>query len=227
MSEAPQQKTPLQKTAQFALLAFFIVVAPLISWYYLSAGYDYQKTSMKELRKYGTYADFNFKTNKGHILTADSFSTRVVLTGILTENDQQNDLIIEKMALLHGQFDDRNDILFAAINASGKDQGARIEKYGFKDYPQCMVLESDKAWPATAFKLPTGKVLVDGADSLQTSKMNSGVPNDYSFLILTDAKQQIRNYYNLQKGEEIKRLVEQMALLMPRTEPNELSFNEK
>ena len=219
------EKKSKGKLLQFLLLGFFIIAAPAISWYYLKSGFNYQKTAMGELRSYGTYPGFSLKTHKGHTLTQDSLANRIVVTGILTNDEKQNDVILEKMAIFHEQFDDRNDILFIAMNIGDNDQSSRIKDKNFADYPQCMVLASNELALSKVFKIPTGKTQVEGVDSLLLNPMPNPIPGNYPFLILSDTQRVVRNYYNINSGEEMKRLIEHLALLMPRTKPDKLKFN--
>jgi hypothetical protein len=72
-------------------------------------------------------------------------------------------------------------------------------------------------WIGEGIKVPTKwteKENEPAEINLEVDK--SGTIEDYPFLVLVDKNQIIRNYYHVDKTDEVKRMVEHIALLLPR-----------
>ena len=72
-------------------------------------------------------------------------------------------------------------------------------------------------WIGEGIKVPTKWTEKENAPTEINLEVNkSGTIEDYPFLVLVDKNQMIRNFYHVDKTDEVKRMVEHIALLLPR-----------
>lgn len=180
---------------QIGLLLLFLVGFPVISYYYLKSGYDYRVDAMRELQEYAP-----LPMAPPTDIWGDSLRTGrdvVLLHFIDLENADQRDRIGKYMGEIHEQFDGMERVQFwAAFEPVDSMQvKAFLENYSLRDPKQYRVMRR------TDF--------TDDFDFLE-----AGVTSK-PFVMLSDTSGTIRNFYNLENGEELVRLVEHITYLMP------------
>ncbi|MBX2872828.1 MAG: hypothetical protein KTR30_12030 [Saprospiraceae bacterium] len=189
----------MRKALQFAALFLLLIGLPAGSWYYLQKGLDYRLETMGQLTDHG---DFKLLTSN----TPDQetkASVRVInfLAADPAERAQQGSLLSK----LYAQFDKREDfqlVTFVDSTLMSELDGFRT-KYGLDEEPQCMFRALDGS---------TWRKFV------QTYKEESSSPDQY--IALVDLEGNIRNFYVQQEQEEVKDLVEHIALLLPMKKQN-------
>lgn len=224
--EAPkvQEKNKTKSYLQTAGLLFILLVLPLGSWYYLSSGLNYQKTARAELKDYGSLPSFRVFDQNDKIITQDSLRGNMVLASFFAPTAPQTEARFNQLKALHEQFDDRKDVLFIqhvlATDNAPYDLAAFAENIGFEDHGQIYYLLGTPA--------QTRKLMVDGyripqeglpKDEEGKIQLSADAPNqiaDYPYFVLIDDQGKIRNYYDSREAGQMKRLVEHMALTMPR-----------
>lgn len=178
-------------------LLLFLVVLPGGSWYYLKSGLDYRRAVLKDLSDYGPVPGATFASQNSELVAA--LPGKVLVSAFVPDAnssaaDQQGALLKK----LHDQFDEREEVLFLAHLADSTSGFA--QKYQLTDTAQCFfVLHSREDLLAAAekeYKLPTG------ADPA-------------SWIVLSDIQGNMRRQYDVSQPEEVKRLVEHIAMLMP------------
>jgi len=180
---------------QIGLLLLFLVGFPVVSYFYLKSGYDYRVEAMQELQDYAPLPQAPV-TN----LWGDSLQTGpdiVLLHFIDLQNTGQRDLMGKYMGELHEQFDGIGRVQFwAGFEPVDSQQiKAYLDTYSLQDPEQYHVVKR------TDF---TGDFAFLEADV--TAK---------PFVLLSDTTGTIRNFYNLENGKELVRLVEHITYLMP------------
>ncbi len=180
---------------QIGLLLLFLVGFPVVSYFYLKSGYDYRVEAMQELQEYAPLPAAP-ATN----LWGDSLKTGrdiVLLHFIDLQNNAQRDLMGKYMGEIHEQFDGIERVQFWAgfQPVDSMQIRAYLDNYSLRDPEQYHVLQRSDFTDDFAFL---------AADV--TSK---------PIVMLSDTTGTIRNFFNLENGKELVRLVEHITYLMP------------
>jgi hypothetical protein len=178
--------------AQTMALSLMLVLLPLISWYYLSKGLDYQIEARSELGDHGKWSLIEYRDLYGNELNPDFFEGKMVIGGVYHAN------LSSTLEKLYHQFDERDDLLFVFLSNSK------------------LVLPSDH-WSGT-----------DGDQIIwvnqEVSNGHNGPLNSDDLFFLTDVTGTVRKFYDLNDVQQVKRLVEQTAILLPKKQDRELVF---
>jgi len=180
---------------QIGLLLLFLVGFPVVSYFYLKSGYDYRVEAMQELQEYAPLPDGPATDIWGD--TLDTGKDIVLLHFVDLQNTAQRDLIGKYMGEIHEQFDGIDRVQFWAGFQPVDSTRIRafLKNYDLQDPTQYRVLDrSDFSGDFTFL------------DADVTSR---------PFVMLSDTTGTIRNFYNLENGKELVRLVEHITYLMP------------
>ena len=188
---------------QIAGLFLFLVILPGGSWLYLRSGFQYRKASLAELVDRGSVGAFALPDAKGELFSSESLQGRVVVAGVLPAEAAPRKFWIDRMKALHKQFDERNEllILLMADSASVADPQAFLLENGLVDEEQWSLLLGGDAVAPAAFHLP-------GPD----------------MLALTDTEGVVRRHYDIADNREMGRLIEHIAILLPRLPDPDIEF---
>ena len=230
MSEVSPTKSKFQLLALLTIL----IVFPLLSWYYLKTGYNYQMDSRSELKDYGTLPAFNFINKDGKPFSNDSLYKSMAVVSFFGKNEKTNQELLSIIQKLNEQFGE-NDYLKILIPTlqPETDTPAQLsevfEKNNLNSERQYFLTGNKSTiqnWVGKGIKIPTEwKVIEEGkAPDILLSEDKSGNLENYPFFVLVDSKRKIRNYYHLDNVEEVKRMVEHIALLLPRDVKPDIEF---
>lgn len=196
--------------------AFFLVLLPLGSYYYLKKGYDYRLAALNELKNdYGTIPTFDLVDTDSQQISTTALKVNLVLLNIFpAAYPELQKTLGETLVKLHDQFDDRNDLQFifqvpSEQSPSISQLQAYQEQYEFADPGQCHLLAT-----------PTTTIAALNRDSLPRWQLN----DSYPYFFLTDTTLTIRHYYDYSKLEDVKKLVEHIAIMLPRQEEPDIIF---
>ncbi|MDX1941349.1 MAG: hypothetical protein SFU99_12405 [Saprospiraceae bacterium] len=199
-----------------AVLSVLLVGFPLGSWYYLKAGLDYRKEVMGDLYDYGKMPAVVLTTSTGRALEPKDVAGKIIVAGFLNFQDQtvtkQSGQWLSK---LHHQFNERRDVTFllhvADTLASAETLDAFATQYQLQDTAQCYFLKDNpevfRTIATNVYKIPEDAINAHFA--------------------LTDAQGKVRRNYDLRQTSEINRLVEHIALLLPRDNGRSVSGKTK
>lgn len=208
-----------------AAVFFMVIVVPFGSWVYLQKGLDYQKASLAELKDYGKVADFNLQAADGVTLTADSLLEKLNVVAFVNLSDKGEEAKLAMLYKLYDQFDRQNKVAFLihdySENALPVDRRNKIAKEsGLYDPEQVYFLGDDseqiKNLMSRNYKVPLieeGRK-EDGAYALKVA--NNTSIDAYPYFILVNNEGTIINYYDYKDAKAMGRLVEHIALRMPR-----------
>lgn len=192
---------------QIGLLLLFLVVFPIISYFYLKSGYDYRVEAMQELGEYGTLPTPEGTTIFGDSLEELTFTKKIVLLHFVDlANPDQSDLMGKYMGEVHEQFDGLESVVFLAGFTQGNPEAVRsfLQKHKLEDPQQYFVFEEEQLTGPYAF-------------------LEGGVTAK-PYVMLSDTSGTIRNFYNLERGKELVRMVEHVTYLMPRDKREEATI---
>lgn len=232
MSNKPTLKSKIQTFAILTILIGF----PLLSWYYLKIGYNYQMDSRSELKDYGKLPAFNFVNQNGESYTSDSIENVMTVLSFFGKNGKKNQEMFNIMRKLNTQFgDNRNlELIIVSIESELDSPGVlgglfAVNQFDEKQHHFLTTSKEDiQKWIGEGIKIPTKWTEVkDGPDEITLEPNKSGTIEEYPYLVLVDNKQTIRNYYHVDQEEEVKRMVEHIALLLPRDIKPDVEMKEK
>lgn len=232
MSNQPSIKSKIQTFAILTILIGF----PLLSWYYLKTGYNYQMDARAELKDYGQLPSFNFSDQDGQAYSLDSLENTMSVISFFGKDGKMNQEMFNVMRKLNTQFGDNPnlELLIVSIESELESLGVLAGLYAMNqfDKKQHHLLTSSnsavQSWIGEGILIPTKWTpKEDGPASINLIADKSGMIEDYPYFVLVDKKQTIRNYYHVNKEEEVKRMVEHIALLLPRDVKPDIEMKEK
>lgn len=192
---------------QIGLLLLFLVVFPIISYFYLKSGYDYRVEAMQELGEYGPLPVPEGPTLLGDSLQETALAGKVVLLHFVDlANPDQSSLMGKYMGEVHEQFDGLESVVFLAGFTRGNPEAVRafLQEYQLRDPQQYLVFAQEQLTGEYAF-------------------LEGGV-TARPYVMLSDTSGAIRNFYNLERGKELVRMVEHVTYLMPQEKREEATI---
>ena len=216
-----QSKNKLQLLVLLAILVLF----PLLSWYYLKTGFDYQMDARAELKDYGKLARFSLIDKNGIAFNNDSLGNDMAVISVLGQDEEINKKVIEVLVNLNGQFDNNSKLKLILTsldsdNISQEDLNKIFEENSFSEN-QHVLLSGEKSvlqsWIGKGIKIPKGVVEKENeVPEIYLEADNSGSIKDYPYFVLVDTTQTIRNYYHIKEKKDVGRMVEHIALMIPK-----------
>lgn len=181
------------------MLFLILIILPAGSWYYLTTGYNYHKVLVNELKDDFGYVD-NYKatTSEGRPFDFEKIAGNTVIVHFMGENALQKEYLWDRMAKLHEQFDDKNDIKFIShiVNADN------------------VTLPKDTA----QWKVITGTEAEFNRIAKENYKLQfkpgETVLNNSQFILVDSSL--IRNYYDANSMREMGRMLEHITIVMRR-----------
>lgn len=220
MSNTSKTKKYIQGIAFF----LFIVGLPAGSWYYLQAGFNYHKDLMSELDNYGRIPEFSLVDQNGDTLTRERVEGKLMVVNFFNTEETTYPKTMDYLRRMYSQFHDRNDLVFAshALESSSLSisELKTLAKKEELDNPQSMFLKGSDADLVTilskGYQVPDFSSRSKDNKQLKRSGKLVNVPKDYPYFVLVDESGTIRNYYDINDDESVTRLVEHLALILPR-----------
>lgn len=183
---------------QIIALLLLLVVLPGLSWLYLSRGLDYRKATIEELKEYGKIPPFPYLLMQGDSLDARFLGGKLLVAyAYPPDAEAASGRVLEELQKIHHQFNERQDVLFLMLGA--REDSARLlsamERYKLQDPGQ--------VFPVIATQDAGGDFGIGAQDNRAT------------LVAIADSSGTIRQYYDFEDGNRVRRLVEHIALLMP------------
>lgn len=177
---------------QFALLGLILIILPAGSWLYLQKGLDYQKSTRADLGNFGKYEVRGLFDVSDEVYSNWRFDDRLKLIFHWHDKAQQ-----DIMLKLHEQFKKSNGLNIIALQDPSMPDviGAKVHVYQMS------------------------------LDASEIQKITSaiGAPKEYQeeehypYFVLLDQNNEIKRFYDYRKEDEVKRLIEHVAILVPKS----------
>jgi hypothetical protein len=181
------------------VLTFFLLLFPLISWYYLKEGIEYRRQNVKEMSQsedfpVGELLDLN--NAPVFVLSEDSSSVK-------------------------------NLMLFHINKPMTETEKSHFEKV-YKQFTSVDAYFMAAVADASLFSEIPEEVVLIPADALSANYRGSGqdIFTDNKVLLI-DKKGKLRKTYFLSSAEEMLHMVHEAAILLPRKSGQELKFQRK
>ena len=203
---------------------------PLLSWYYLKIGYNYQMDSRAELKDYGKLPNFDFafftpeQEQKMGRYTNDSLENKMSVLSFIGEDQKNKKTIFEVIQKLNLQFGDNPNLkllTFPMLVDPNFDEILKENKERKINNFQHKIISVDaqniKDWVGHNIQYPIEwKEKENDAPDVILERRTAEQIDEYPFFVLVDNKNTIRNFYHIDNIDEVKRMVEHIALLLPR-----------
>jgi len=187
------------------MLFLILIILPAGSWYYLTTGYNYHKVLVNELKEdFGNVPTYTATTADGKPFDFEKIKDNTAIVHFMGKDAVQKEYLWDRMAKLHEQFDDRNDIMFISHIS---DSNGEFEP---KDTAQWKVVtgteeEMDKlARENYKMKFKEGETVL----------------NNSQFILLDSSL--VRNYYDANSMREMGRMLEHITIVMRRVAPRDI-----
>ena len=206
---------------QVAILAIFIVFMPLGSWYYLQTGFNYHDSLMSELKDYGKVPGFALLTQNNDTLTDADLHGKIMIANFYNNESPLSAPSMDYARRILGQFKSQKDFIFLFHSLKPEDASslkAMSEKEELTE-KRAYFLSGDEDQMDriinSGYKIPLfDERNEDGTLSFQSNV--STLPSAYPYFVLIDSSLTIRNYYYINDQSSMDRLVEHLAIILPR-----------
>ena len=201
--------SPRAKIIQFLKLGLIFIVLPAGSWYYLNEGFNYRKGILEELNQdLGTIPAFQLTNQNGQAYSKEDLKGRIVIANFLSLSENaQEPALMKQLYRVQDQFDKRDDILFLTFTAA--DSLAQVVTY----FQGLEVKRNKNQWHFLSGST-TALNSLEGSFNWPATYQRGFTDN--ATLMIADTSHVIRHLYDFREETAVKKLIEHIAVLMPR-----------
>jgi hypothetical protein len=189
----------------FAALLLIFVVLPGLSWVYLQGGLNWRKAAQAELSKYGKIRAAYTIWPEGD--KQDELKEKVTVVHVFGSNPDltpANKHIMDTGEELFQQFGQSMYFRMAMVADGGTTE--------FRSYRQTRPSSDYATWVWTGGIGSWTTIMKNGFESYCVKNRIKPYPHYYA---LSDTSGMIRRFYNAMDKQEVGRMVEHIALLLP------------
>ncbi|MFQ5446505.1 MAG: hypothetical protein ACE5FF_06190 [Saprospiraceae bacterium] len=182
------------------LVVIILFILPAGSWFYLQSGLNHRTKALAELGDFGKITTFNLPYQGGLLAVPDDLRGKVSVVNFLSGDSKADQLACERIGKVHKSFDETDGVVFLSFIPA--DSSANLLQLattlGIEDYKQQFLIGVQKPeWQRLASEV---------------FKME----NPASDVALADTSLTVRNYYDIHNNTSMGRLVEHIALIVPK-----------
>jgi hypothetical protein len=207
MSQEKEKVTLKRKLIIFAAMFLIFVALPGMSWYYLRSGLNWHKKANSELGNYGKIRPAFIIFPDGE--KRDQLKEKVTVIHIFGDNPDISDInkkILDTGENLFNQFGKNYSFVLCMV----KEGGGTAE---FKTYAQTRPSSDFATWVWTGGLGGWRTIVENGYESYCLASGAKPVPEYYA---LADTSGMIRRFYDANDDHQIGRMVEHIAMLLPK-----------
>ncbi len=197
-NQEPKKKKNVYLISALVFAVLFIL--PLGSVYFLSSGANYRKASLAELEKKGPVGDFSLINQNNQTVSTENLKGKVAVVHFLSDDFSIAKNQTERIGKVHQSFNDVEDVVFLSITKSSSTNELmdKATDLGITDNKQWFLLHAEEQnW-----------------DNLSKAVFN--LKDITNSVALIDTSMTIRRYYDINSNPEMGRLVEQIAIVIPK-----------
>lgn len=187
---------------QTLALLLFLVVLPLGSWYYLKKGIDYRIEKIRDMGEFAQLDDKSLQESFPDQWPPEDWTYGVGVWAFVPEEDALRTQFQYYLKELTSQFEAKDEeVTFFSVQTPEAFRAAPFEwPEDDKNYASLMYLETEdpESLAKNMFKIPLDDLLYARNP----------------FLVLTDSLM-VKRYYHVDSKDDMGRLVEHIALLLP------------
>jgi len=171
------------------------------------------------MQNYGHLPDFQLIGLNGQPVDSSVVHDQMTLAVFLKSQDPKTAARLQSLSLLHRQFDARNDFKIL-IHFTDDPNLSEIQKQSqLLDEEQIYLVKGStnaiQQLIKNTYRFPNLDQPRTPGSTLDF-KDNNTTMEDYPFYVLIDEEGIIRNYYHADRPEDVERMVEHIALTLPR-----------
>lgn len=210
MSNETVEKSNKTKTiVRGIILAVILVVLPAISYFYMKSGYQLRKEALGKQANFGKVRSVPVIFPDGQ--KEDQIKGKVCAIHIFGDEPQLTDdnrQILDTAEKMFNQFGSNPHFRLVLVAKDGSSE--------FRSHYQKMPSSDYVTWAWTGATGSWRTIVENGYESFYKSE---GVSPVKEYFAVCDTSGQIRRYYNALNNDEIERMVQHIAILLP--PPNE------
>ncbi len=194
----PREKKNVKLVAALIFAVLFIL--PLGSVYFLSSGTEYRKASHAELKDHGKVGDFSLNDQNNQPVSPNLLHGRVAVVNFLADDLETAKHQVSRIAKVHQNYNNVDDVVFLSFikTDSSNNMLDLAQKLGIYDHDQWLLLGiGEPQWTSTA------------ANAFRLPNVETGIA-------LVDTSMTVRRYYDITSNPDMGRLVEQIAIVLPK-----------
>jgi hypothetical protein len=202
MAEQKQRQTA--RWVQISGLLLLLVALPLGSFYYLKKGADYRRSALAQFDDYGRMPDLERYDLIAGELPDSLRGNMFVLGWLAATSDEATAIYAESWRKLGNQFLESPYIYFVSLVQDSALAQRVIREHGLAPYA---AVQPFLRMPESAF--------YQTAERIQLPLSEYDAPGTKPIVALVDSSLTVRNFYDLTQEDEVRRLVNHIALFIP------------
>lgn len=190
----------------YIILTLLLFVLPGLSWIYLSGGYNWRKEALSELGVYGKIRSAPVIYPDGTRI--DQVAGKICVVHVFGE---EPDLTPENLRIL-----DTNEKLFEQFKESPYFRLVMITEGGTAEFVSAMQTKNSADHACSVYTGGVQSWSTTLNNGYETYIAQSGARPAKTWYALADTAGTIRRYYDAMSDEEMDRMVQQIAILLPK-----------
>ena len=191
------------------LVVGLVFLVPLASWFYLRAGFEYQKEAYAQLDSIGIVPTFQYTDQYDTELDTAFFRGRVLLLNVLPDGKETE--TVDRLAKLFDQFDETGRVY--VLTLVNPEQRSKI-----REARQMLELTAEDHWSLVEVGNDELRRLTAQFPEKDTKRYRQGL------IALVDRYGFVRNYYDPLVNEEMGMLIRHLTFVMPRDAKEEVEL---
>ena len=197
-NQAPEKKKNVYLISGLVFVVLFIL--PLGSIYFLNSGKEYRRASLSEMEDKGKVPSFQFTNQNNTAISPELLRGKVAVVNFMSDDDSLAKFQADRLSLIHDSYNDTEDVVFLSFvkNNNNDNLITKAADLGITDHKQWFLLSTnDSDWN----KIPMSTFKIEDADK---------------GIALIDTSMTIRRHYDINSDPDMGRLVEQIAIVIPK-----------
>lgn len=201
---------------QFIMLMLLLAITPIGTYFWMREGVDYRTERLAELQDYGAVGNFKAIDAQGAPFDTAGISGKMALVAFLPENKVEAKKLMERVEMvekqMEEQLDQRKDMLFLFYTTENDLMNTAKE---------LMAQENDKFVFVTVNSAEMARLKKETYHIATATEIGVESKNP---LTLVDLSSRIRHYYDPMRNEDMGKLVEHMAMILPQDKDKDIVF---
>lgn len=177
-----------------------LFILPIGSVFYLYKGRAHSRTAVAELEQLGKVGDFQTKNQESKPISPQLLHGKVTVVNFLPTDFDKAKPLADRISKVHQSFDETDDVLFLSFiqDDSTKTLLERATQLGIEDHQQWFLL---------------------GVSSDEWTRLSSQVyhlPDPLTGVAMADTSLTIRKLYDINNNQQMGRMVEHIAKVVPK-----------
>jgi cytochrome oxidase Cu insertion factor (SCO1/SenC/PrrC family) len=183
------------------LTVVVLIIFPAGTWFYLQSGLAYRNAAKAELMEQVKISGLQLENQNNQLITEAALHGKVGVIHFLPAEPSRSKAAIERLQKVFVSFEEESDDFFF-LNIVAGDSSTNLlqsaKELGIGDNKRWYLVKT------TQSQIP------------ELAKQVFHLPDLQNSVALSDTSATIRKYYDLQKNEDMGRLIEHLGMLLPK-----------